>query len=56
MSTPSTSTTTGPATARGTGPVTDRIREHIVAMCAGPEGGHLGGSMSLVEILTTLYF
>ncbi|MGH3381144.1 MAG: transketolase [Actinoallomurus sp.] len=36
--------------------VTDRIREHIVAMCAGPEGGHLGGSMSLVEILTTLYF
>lgn len=38
------------------GQVTDRIREHIVAMCAGPEGGHLGGSMSLVEILTTLYF
>lgn len=25
-------------------------------MCAGPEGGHLGGSMSLVEILVTLYF
>jgi transketolase len=25
-------------------------------MCAGPEGGHLGGSLSLVEILTTLYF
>lgn len=38
------------------GSVTDRIREHIVTMCAGPEGGHLGGSMSLVEILTTLYF
>jgi transketolase len=36
--------------------VTDRIREHIVGMCAGPEGGHLGGSLSLVEILTTLYF
>jgi transketolase len=36
--------------------VTDRVREHIVTMCAGPEGGHLGGSMSLVEILTTLYF
>lgn len=36
--------------------VTDRVREHIVRMCAGPEGGHLGGSMSLVEILTTLYF
>ncbi|MBU8858614.1 transketolase [Micromonospora sp. WMMB482] len=25
-------------------------------MCANPEGGHLGGSMSLVEILVTLYF
>jgi transketolase len=36
--------------------VVDRIREHIVSMCAGPEGGHLGGSMSLVEILATLYF
>ncbi len=36
--------------------VADRVREHIVTMCAGPEGGHLGGSMSLVEILTTLYF
>lgn len=33
-----------------------RVREHIVGMCAGPEGGHLGGSMSLVEILTVLYF
>ncbi|WP_051468823.1 transketolase [Actinomadura oligospora] len=33
-----------------------RVREHIVGMCAGPEGGHLGGSMSLVEILTLLYF
>jgi transketolase len=33
-----------------------RVREHIVNMCAGPEGGHLGGSMSLVEILVTLYF
>ncbi|MET9654706.1 transketolase [Streptomyces sp. NPDC006460] len=36
--------------------ITGRIREHIVAMCAGPEGGHLGGSMSLVEILSVLYF
>lgn len=34
---------------------TGRIREHIVDMCAGPEGGHLGGSMSLVEVLSTLY-
>ncbi|MBW8486819.1 transketolase [Actinomadura sp. PM05-2] len=25
-------------------------------MCAGAEGGHLGGSMSLVEILVALYF
>jgi transketolase len=25
-------------------------------MCAGEPGGHLGGSMSLVEILTALYF
>ncbi|GAA3850130.1 transketolase [Saccharothrix violaceirubra] len=33
-----------------------RIREHVVDMCAGPEGGHVGGSMSLVEILATLYF
>lgn len=34
----------------------DTVRGHIVEMCAGPEGGHLGGSMSLVEILVTLYF
>lgn len=37
-------------------PVTHRIREHVVNMCASPEGGHIGGSMSLVEILATLYF
>lgn len=36
--------------------IAHRVREHIVGMCAGPEGGHLGGSMSLVEILTVLYF
>jgi transketolase len=35
--------------------VANRVREHIVDMCASPDGGHLGGSMSLVEILTTLY-
>ncbi|MGV9293608.1 transketolase [Amycolatopsis sp. NPDC003676] len=34
----------------------DRIREHIVEMCSGPEGGHLGGSMSSVEILVALFF
>ncbi|TDB78267.1 transketolase [Micromonospora sp. KC723] len=33
-----------------------RIRERIVDVCAGPEGGHLGGSLSLVEVLTALYF
>jgi transketolase len=33
-----------------------RIREHVVDMCAGPEGAHLGGSMSIVEVLTALYF
>jgi len=33
-----------------------RIREHIVEICAGPEGGHLGGSLSMVEVLTALYF
>lgn len=32
-----------------------RVRELIVGMCAGADGGHLGGSMSLVEILVTLY-
>ncbi|WP_438874175.1 transketolase, partial [Streptomyces calidiresistens] len=32
-----------------------RIREHILGMCASEEGGHLGGSMSLVEILAVLY-
>jgi transketolase len=33
-----------------------RIREHVVDMCAGPEGAHLGGSLSIVELLTALYF
>jgi len=33
-----------------------RVREHIVTMCAGAAGGHAGGSLSLVEILTVLYF
>ena len=36
--------------------VTRAIRAHIVNMCSGPSGGHLGGSMSLVEVLTALYF
>jgi transketolase len=33
----------------------DRIRQHIVDMCAGPEGGHFGGSMSISDILAVLY-
>ncbi|MDX5461811.1 transketolase [Micromonospora tulbaghiae] len=33
-----------------------RIRQHIVDVCTGGEGGHLGGSLSLVEVLTALYF
>lgn len=32
-----------------------RVRELIVRLCGGPHGGHLGGSMSLVEILVVLY-
>lgn len=32
------------------------VRERIVVMCSTPDGGHLGGAMSLVEILLTLYF
>ncbi|MDN3264942.1 transketolase [Streptomyces sp. CSDS2] len=32
-----------------------RVRELIVEMCGSAGGGHLGGSMSLVEILVTLY-
>ncbi|MGH3767183.1 MAG: transketolase [Pseudonocardiaceae bacterium] len=36
--------------------VAARIRSHVVDMCAGPEGGHLGGTFSSVEVLTALYF
>ncbi|MCX5192885.1 transketolase [Streptomyces sp. NBC_00249] len=32
-----------------------RIRGHVARMCANPEGGHLGGSVSMAEILATLY-
>ncbi|MET9499402.1 transketolase [Streptomyces sp. NPDC006552] len=34
---------------------TTRVRRRVVDMCANPEGGHLGGSLSLTEILVTLY-
>ncbi|MFD8818612.1 transketolase [Streptomyces sp. NPDC059627] len=33
-----------------------RIREHVADMCAGPEGGHLGGAYSSADIMTALYF
>jgi len=33
-----------------------RIREHILTIAATPEGAHLGGSLSAVDILTALYF
>lgn len=33
-----------------------RIREHILAMGAGPEGAHVGGALSAADILTVLYF
>ncbi|MFI8962673.1 transketolase [Streptomyces sp. NPDC053493] len=36
--------------------VAARIRSHVVDMCAGPEGGHLGGAFSCTEVLTALYF
>ncbi|GLZ35184.1 transketolase [Lentzea sp. NBRC 105346] len=32
------------------------LREHIVHLAADSPGAHVGGSMSAVEILTTLYF
>jgi transketolase len=38
-----------------TAEIAQRVREHIVDMCAGPEGGHLGGSLSVADILSTLY-
>lgn len=33
-----------------------RVRERIIEMCASGTGGHLGGGMSLVEILVVLYY
>lgn len=33
-----------------------RVRERIIEMCSSESGGHLGGGMSLVEILLVLYF
>ncbi|MFG1914986.1 transketolase [Micromonospora sp. NPDC048898] len=36
--------------------VAHRIRAHVVDMCAGPEGGHLGGALSCTDVLAALYF
>lgn len=33
-----------------------RIRRHVVDACAGPEGAHLGGSLSCADLLAALYF
>lgn len=38
------------------GSIATRIRSHVIDMCAGPEGAHLGGAISCVEVLTALYF
>ena len=44
------------ASPAGLADVAGRVRGHVVDMCAGREGGHLGGSLSIVDILTVLYF
>jgi transketolase len=36
--------------------IADRVRGRIIDLCGGAEGGHLGGSLSAVDILTVLYF
>jgi transketolase len=33
-----------------------RVREHVIAMCARPPGGHLGGALSAADIFCALYF
>ncbi|MGW7545977.1 transketolase [Streptomyces sp. NPDC054770] len=52
-------TATASPAAAGTGALRERatrIREHVADMCAGPEGGHLGGAYSSADIMTALYF
>jgi len=49
--------TTAPVLQRDTlDKVAARIRSHVVDMCAGPEGGHLGGAFSCADVLAALYF
>jgi transketolase len=45
--------TSQPTDLRG---IATQVRRHVVDMCAGPEGGHLGGSLSCTDILVALYF
>ncbi|HEX8007975.1 MAG TPA: transketolase, partial [Trebonia sp.] len=45
--------TSQPTDLRG---IATQVRRHVVNMCAGPEGGHLGGSLSCTDILVALYF
>jgi transketolase len=52
---PGPATTTDPAVVSGAERAV-RVRESIIEMCASGTGGHLGGGMSLVEILLVLYF
>lgn len=33
-----------------------RMREHVINMAAGPEGAHVGGSLSVTDVLAVLYF
>ncbi|MGI5150092.1 transketolase [Plantactinospora sp. CA-294935] len=47
---------TGRTTATEAEAAAARIRHHVVDMCAGGDGGHLGGSLSCVDILSVLYF
>ncbi|MEU6810476.1 transketolase [Streptomyces sp. NPDC046831] len=47
------------ATDRAARPLAERalrVRQHIVAMTASPEGAHIGGALSAADILTALYF
>lgn len=46
----------GPVTAADLARIATRVRHHVIDMCAGAEGGHLGGSLSSADILTVLYF
>ena len=44
------------ADSAGLAPVALAVRQHILAISAGPLGAHLGGSLSAADILVALYF